>query len=221
MEGLLYENLNSDSVILETYPFNHRTYKLFSDDVCKKLIENFNNIKNKMTVDKGLSQSRFMIGLNGDSNNGIDFYNYTYLLELEPLNIILNDYVNIILPKINKFYQFNNNFKFRINLVYDTKDYSIGPHTDSYLRKATMITYLVPECDKNKNLGVSLYKDLIDRHKNIWKKDHYDFIDFEKVKQMDYYSGSTIDFKVNKNSFHGVEKIQDTCERMSIQAMIL
>lgn len=213
-----YDTLTSANLI--DYPYNHRTYQLFNDNICKQLITNFENIKDEMTINSQLSHARFMICLKGNTKTGINFRNYSYLIKLEPLNSILQDYVDIILPTINKFYGFNDNFNFQINLVYDTKDYSIGPHTDSYLRKATMITYLVPDCDKNKNLGVCLYKDLINRHQHVWKKDHYDFTNFDKIKQIDYYSGSTVDFPVHRYSFHGVEKVND-CKRMSIQAMIL
>ena len=70
-------------------------------------------------------------------------------------------------------------------------------------------------------LGVKIYKDKINRHKKEWLKKHYDLDDtFEELKQVDYYPGSTINFKVSKNSFHGVPKINQDCERMSIQMYI-
>ena len=105
-------------------------------------------------------------------------------------------------------------------LVLDNKKYSIGPHTDSHNRNSTLVTYLVPEKDKTKNLGLCVYKDKINRHKFKWSKTHYSFDNFEKIKQIEYYPGSTIDFKVHPNSFHGVEEIKEDCDRMSIQMFV-
>ena len=105
-------------------------------------------------------------------------------------------------------------------MVYDTKNYEIGPHTDSYNRKINNIVYLVPVNDYGKDLGVSLYKDLINRHQHKWEKTHYSFDNFEKIDKVHYYNGSSIDFKVSNNSFHGVESIEENCERISIQSII-
>ena len=214
-----YENnlINSEFII---DPFIHRKYKLFSDQLCNNLIENFISIKNYMTKSSGISQSRFMICISGDTINGLNYGNYSFLKEINPINNILLEYNNVILPNLNKVYGFNGNIKYQINLVYDTKNYEIGPHTDSYNRKITNIVYLVPVKDYGQNIGVSLYKDLINRHQHKWEKTHYSFDNFEKIDQVSYYNGSSVDFKVSKNSFHGVKSIEDNCDRMSIQSII-
>jgi hypothetical protein len=214
-----YENnlINSEFII---DPFIHRKYKLFSDQLCNDLIENFISIKNYMTKSSGISQSRFMICITGDTINGLNYGNYSFLKEINPINNILLEYNNVILPNLNKVYGFNGNIKYQINLVYDTKNYEIGPHTDSYNRKITNIVYLVPVNDYGKNIGVSLYKDLINRHQHKWEKTHYSFDNFEKIDQVSYYPGSSVDFKVSKNSFHGVKSIEYKCNRMSIQSII-
>lgn len=214
-----YENnlINSEFII---DPFIHRKYKLFSDQLCNDLIENFISIKNYMTKSSGISQSRFMICISGDTINGLNYGNYSFLKEINPINNILLEYNNVILPNLNKVYGFNGNIKYQINLVYDTKNYEIGPHTDSYNRKITNIVYLVPVKDYGQNIGVSLYKDLINRHQHKWEKTHYSFDNFEKIDQVSYYNGSSVDFKVSKNSFHGVKSIEDNCDRMSIQSII-
>ena len=41
-----------------------------------------------------------------------------------------------------------------------------------------------------------------------------------KLKEIQYYPGSSIDFKVSKNSFHGVPKIENKCDRYSLQFFI-
>ena len=208
--------------ISETYPFKYSTYKLFDDKLCFNLIENFKIIENQFKNIKGLSKSRIMITIEGDTLNGINYDKYEYIKDIEPLNSILNIYKDKISRKIYEKY---NNIKkdiikFNIKLVKDTKNYSIGPHTDSYRRNVTMLTYLVPEKNKNKKLGLSIFKDKINRHKDNWYKTHYSFENFEKIKQIDYYNGSTIDFKVCNNSFHGVENTEYG-NRYSIQLVIL
>lgn len=219
MEGIIKKNLLETQI--DIYPFNHRKYTLFNENLCKKLIDNFNLIKKSMSQYDGISKSRFMICLSGDTKEGIKYDKYSFLETIEPLNSVLQEYVNLILPSIyNKYFHENSQFRFQINLVFDTKNYQIGPHTDSYNRKLTNIVYLVNDNDIGKKLGVSLYKDLINRHKNKWEKTHYSFDNFEKISNVEYYSGSSIDFQVSNNSFHGVDNINEDCERMSIQSMI-
>ena len=67
MEGVFIENLQKSKFIEE--PFVHRRYSLFSNDLCEKLISNFFYIKKYMSQYDGISQSRFMICLNGDNIN--------------------------------------------------------------------------------------------------------------------------------------------------------
>ena len=65
-----------------------------------------------------------------------------------------------------------------------------------------------------------MYKDLINRHQYKWEKTHYSFDNFEKIDSVPFYPGSSIDFKVSNESFHGLKSIDEDCERMSIQSMI-
>ncbi len=220
MEGILLENINCN---IFSKPFDHSLYKLFSDELCSLIIENFYSIESKMVKNDLLSQSRLIIGLVGKTNSKLNMNcNGVELDKIEPLNTVIQVYIKEILPNLKKKYydDTKENFKYKINLVFDKKNYEIGPHTDSSTRKATIVTYFVPEKDKGKKLGLSLYKDLINRHKKEWFKTHYSFDNFRKIKEVDYYNGSTIDFKVCKKSFHGVKNIEEDCDRISIQAMI-
>ena len=222
MEDIYLDNMINTKI--NNDPFEYSLYKLFSDDLCNSIIKNFYKIELKMKRYNGLSQSRFMIKLEGTINSKLDMnINNVKLDEIEPLNSVIKAYIKEILPNLRKKYysDVKEDFKYSINLVFDKKNYEIGPHTDSYNREATMITYFVPEKDKNKKLGVSLYRDLINRHGKKWGKSHYSFENFEKIDSVEYYNGSSIDFKVSKNSFHGVKNIEEDCDRISIQAMIL
>ena len=143
-----------------------------------------------------------------------------FLKDIEPLNSVLQMYSDkIIKAQYEKYYDPKEYLRYTLQLVYDKKNYTIGPHTDSFKRAATQITYIVCDDDIDKKLGVCVFKDLIDRHKENWDKKHYSFDNFEKVKQVEYYPGSSINFKVKPTSFHGVEKIDVDCNRMSIQTI--
>lgn len=220
ISGLLYDNFYNNCM---SYPFVHYTYKFFSDDICDKLIDNINKIKYLLNTNENLSKSRFKIDLYGDSKNGFDNIEFFEKIKnLEPLNSVLKEYQTSISKKLYKKY---NNIepdiiKFCVMIVFDTENYEIGPHTDSYNRNATMVTYL-GMIKNDEKLGLFIYKDLINRHENVWKKQHYSFDNFEPIKQIDYYKGSTIDFKVSKDSFHGVPKIKSKNDRYSLQFFIL
>ena len=217
--GILYNNFYNNLI---SYPFNHSTYKFFSDDICDNLIDNINQIIDLLNTDKNLSDYRYKINLNGNTKDGFDNIEFIEKIKnIEPLNTVLKAYQKEI--PINLYKKYNNDepdiVKYCLMIVCDKENYEIGPHTDSYVRNATMVTYLGP-INNNENLGLFIYKDLINRHKNEWKKIHYSFDNFEPIKQIEYYKGSTIDFKVSKNSFHGVPKIKSTNDRYRLQFFI-
>jgi hypothetical protein len=219
MEGILVDNLVNAEIIKK--PYKHTLFQLFSKELCDQLIKNYYEINQYLSSKKGLSQSRFMLDVEGDTINGINYRNIEFLKNIEPLNTVLQMYSDkLIKEQYQKYYEPKEHLRFTLQLVYDKKNYSIGPHTDSFKRAATQITYIVCDEDINKKLGVCMYKDLIDRHKETWEKIHYSFDNFEKVKQVEYYPGSSINFKVKPTSFHGVEKIDVECNRMSIQTII-
>ena len=219
MNGLLLENLKNAKIINK--PYQHTIFKLFTQELNDKLIKNFYQIINYLNKKKGLSESRFILDIEGDTTNGINYNKYPFLKTIEPLNSVLKEYsYKIIKAYYEKYYKPKQHLRYTLQLVYDIKNYSIGPHTDSFKRAATQITYIVCNEDVNKKLGVCIYKDLINRHKHEWKKCHYNFDNFEKIKQVKYYPGSSINFKVFPNSFHGVEKLDTDCNRMSIQTII-
>jgi hypothetical protein len=219
MNGILYENFNNKII---NVPFLHSTYKFFSNELCDKLIENILEIKDMLKSDINLNQSRFKINLIG---NTIDGFNKNIFLEkiknIEPLNTIVMEYEKTIPTLL--YNKYNNikkeNISYCLMIVYDIENYEIGPHTDSYVRNSTMVTYL-GKSNPEYNIGLKIYRDNINRHEKEWKKIHYNFENFTELKEIQYYPGSSIDFKVSKNSFHGVPKIENKCDRYSLQFFI-
>jgi hypothetical protein len=218
MNEIIYNNFNIN--IIEN-PFKHSLYKFFEEDLCNKLINNIKEIKHLLITDNKLSNSRFKINLFGDTKNGfenIDFINK--IKNIEPLYSIIKEYEQNISRKLYQKYNNDNKniISFCLMIVYDTQNYEIGPHTDSPNRNSTMVTYLGPKT--NNNLGLIIYKDKINRHANIWKKCHYSFDNFKPIKQVDYFPGSTVDFKVSNISFHGVPLIKESIDRYSLQFFV-
>ena len=82
----------------------------------------------------------------------------------------------------------------------------MDPHNDGNKRAITQITYLVSDEDKDKKLGLSLFK----------KENE----EYNEIKQIDYSPGSTVNFRVTKESYHSVKLIDNDCKRMSIQLII-
>lgn len=217
---VLYQNLEKGPI---SEPFLHSTYQLFDTDTCSKLIENIKELKEILSKDKKLSQSRMKINLEGDTKNGFGSHKYLeQIRQLEPLNTVMKEYEKNIPESLYKKYNDTSKDKIRfcLMIVYDVKNYEIGPHTDSPVRNATMVSFLGPPT--NIKLGTKIYIDEINRHKNPknWQKKHYSFDNFKEVKQVEYFPGSTIDFKVSTQSFHGVPKINESCDRFSLQYYI-
>ncbi len=216
---ILWENFRCK---IENDPFYHSTYKFFDEDTCNKLIENIKSIKKLLETSELLSQSRYKINLYGDTKDG--FYSKNKFLnelkKLEPLNTIMKEYEkNIPLELYKKYNSDNKNvIKYCLMIVYDKENYEIGPHTDASKRNSTIVSFLGPK--SNLKIGTRIYKDKINRHKERWVEKHYSFDDFEEIKQVDYYPGSTVDFKVSPVSFHGVPKINQNCDRYSLQFYI-
>ena len=106
----------------------------------------------------------------------------------------------------------------RMQLVYDKKYYSLGPHTDHPSKVLSLLIYL-PKDRSQISTGTSLYMpkdpELLDKelpHK------HYPREDFLKVITMPYVPNSAFCFIKTNNSFHGVEALDmENTARWSIQ----
>jgi|TARA_B110000037_G_C17044179_1_gene474973 hypothetical protein len=106
----------------------------------------------------------------------------------------------------------------RMQLVYDKKHYSLGPHTDHPSKVLSLLIYL-PKDRSQISTGTSLYMpkdpELLD--KELSHK-HYPREDFLKVITMPYVPNSAFCFIKTNNSFHGVEALDmENTARWSIQ----
>lgn len=103
------------------------------------------------------------------------------------------------------------NPKMDLRLVLDSKNYSIGPHTDARWKVVSLLFYLPPD-DHLKDLGTSIYvcKDPSFRCPG---GPHHTFEPFDKVWTAPFLPNSCFGFFKTDNSFHGVEPITIPCRR--------
>jgi len=204
------------------YPFKHTIYHFTDIKLLHEIASNFNYIKKYNTEPsenfRVSIENRTILALYYRNNAYVNSPELLFIKSLPCMEIVLDKYIQ---TAKNMYKKYNNrehtNIKFQIMFVCDVKGYFIGPHTDTKDRNCTMVTYITE--DNNENAGLGLYVDTIDRHKKgIWKVTHYPFDNFEQVKQVPYYLGSSCDFKVSSHSFHAVK--QYNCNRSSIQLLV-
>ena len=100
-------------------------------------------------------------------------------------------------------------------VVSDSKDYSIGPHTDSRSRFISLLLYLSKDI-KYMDSGTCFYKPI---NKNIPVQDlrHHKFGDFNLIKKIKYIPNRLVFFPRTDISYHGVEHVKiDNCDRRLI-----
>lgn len=103
--------------------------------------------------------------------------------------------------------------EFETDLLYtrDTKNYTLGPHTDSPLKIMTSLFY-IPQLPSNPLLGTSIYTPKVAGFKCPGGK-HHDFQGFQLLKTVPYVPNKMFAFAKSDTSFHGVEPIDVEIER--------
>jgi hypothetical protein len=98
----------------------------------------------------------------------------------------------------------------KIDLIWDSEDYALGPHTDSPEKIAVLIIYL-PNSDQNSHLGTSIY---VPNEPNFVCNGgpHYDRNNFTRVFTAPFLPNSAFGFFKTNNSFHGVEPVKGVNE---------
>jgi hypothetical protein len=98
-----------------------------------------------------------------------------------------------------------------LRLVLDSKNYSIGPHTDARHKVLSYLFYL-PEDDSLIKHGTSIYVPR-DPDFRCPGGPHHAFAPFERVATMPFVPNSLFAFFKTDQSFHGVEPITIPCCR--------
>ncbi len=100
----------------------------------------------------------------------------------------------------------------------DMPGYEIGPHTDSPRRLLSLMVYL-PEDSEHAHLGTSIY---VPEEKGFTCSGvrHHGADAFRKVYTAPYLPNSGFGFFKTENSFHGVERMDETYERDTLVYII-
>lgn len=93
-------------------------------------------------------------------------------------------------------------------VVHDRTRFSLGPHTDSPKKIASLLFYL-PADDRYLRYGTSLYVPR-DPQFSCAGEAHHDFAAFERVATMPFAPNSLFAFPKTMTSFHGVEPIAES-----------
>ncbi len=101
----------------------------------------------------------------------------------------------------------NSKFHLTLSLVRDQSKYAIGPHTDCFPKLITLLFYL-PRLRNQIHLGTSIYMPKI-RGFECNGEVHHSFGKFDKIATAPFLPNSVFGFIRTKNSFHGVEPIED------------
>lgn len=151
----------------------------------------------------------------GQSNyNGRKFANpqtldlFDFLLTNDFLEIV----IHLFLPDFRKRFP-TGKFtpKTDLRLVLDSKNYSIGPHTDARWKVVSLLFYLPPDGTLS-DLGTSIYVPK-DPNFRCPGGPHHSFEPFDKVYTAPYLPNSCFGFFKTDYSFHGVEPITIPCRR--------
>jgi len=92
-------------------------------------------------------------------------------------------------------------------LVHDRTRFSLGPHSDSPQKLASLLFYLPPD-EAQLRYGTSVYVPR-DPHFTCPGGPHHAFEDFERVATMPFAPNSLFAFPKGATSFHGVEPITE------------
>ena len=168
--------------------------------------------KERMVLDFSTKESMQKVGKDKQ-----EFWKSFYKSVYQNLSILLQNKFKKYLD-MRFTYLKNVSFTHRMQLVYDKKNYSLGPHTDHQSKVLSLLIYL-PKDRTQILTGTSIY---MPRDPNALDKalphKHYPREDFLKVITVPYLPNSAFCFIKTNNSFHGVEKLEmKNTARWSIQ----
>ncbi len=229
LEDELHATYKFGNVPILNFPFPHIFVEnIFTEKFYSKIQDNLLDLKEMTSMadlynDKNYYKERMVLdfameeSIQKVSKDKRDFWLSFHKSMYQNLSHVLE-------VKFKKFldmrftYLENVSYTKRMQLVYDKKHYSLGPHTDHPSKVLSLLIYL-PKDRSQISTGTSLYMpkdpELLDKelpHK------HYPREDFLKVITMPYVPNSAFCFIKTNNSFHGVEALDmENTARWSIQ----
>lgn len=102
------------------------------------------------------------------------------------------------------------NYGSQIDLIRDSRNWALGPHTDKQNNIAVILLYLPPD-DTTFHLGTSIYTPK-EPGFTCEGGPHYDREKFDCASTLPYLPNSAVGFFRNNSSFHGVECVKKAGE---------
>lgn len=202
----------------QTNALAHTTYKLLNAEVRKWPFSHFyvNDVFPASFYEEVLA---FLPPPDGYSSGKSDYHGrkfadptqnqlFSFLLSEEFLKTV----ITLFLPEFkDAFPDAKFHPKMDLRLVLDSKNYSIGPHTDAKWKVVSLLFYL-PHDDSLSALGTSVYAPK-DPSFRCPGGPHHPFDQFERLWTAPFIPNSCFGFFKTDNSFHGVEPITIPCRR--------
>ena len=225
----IISNINSTQLINEPFP-HLLVSNVFSENYYKNLLKLLPSKKNYVSILKtgevsgNYSPERFVFNLSRENLSKLNheqesfFKNLVEILMSKELfdcdfkifnEVIDNRIKNFSQKEINIMGRSNFKIIIKYQLIKDYTKYQLGVHTDTETKLISFLFYL-PEDNKMKNIGTSLYKpkskieedDFANHFSSKATKEK-----FNKVKTCEFIANSVLIFPRTPYSYHGVEEI--------------
>lgn len=227
-EHVIYQILNTP---MNDYPFEHLYVKdVFPKDFYQQILvnlpttEEYTCIEKLGRVSKGSYLERFLYPLDKEKIENLpqekkEFWqNFMNMFMGEEFKQVATHLFEDIMQK--KFADEPDlKLKWTVDLVRDTINYSIGPHTDSPQKVITFIFYL-PEDESHPNIGTSLFAPK-DPNYTDSRGYHHDFDLFKMITTMPFMPNTMFGFIRTDTSWHGVAPVKEKVERNSITFQLM
>lgn len=212
------------NVTVRTSPFPHFYIEnIFPDDYYQELIahlpetSSYVNLGQLGKTDPRIYQQRLVLPLQEDELCRLPFGHLLFWSQFAAAlksqtwcEMLVEKFQPYIQERFVEHYD-RVTFSSTAELVRDSSNYAIGPHTDHPIRVLTLLFYF-PATEEQANLGTSVYEPH-DANFECEGFVHHPFEGFRKVYTALFLPNSVFGFVRSNRSFHGVEPIQTQVER--------
>ena len=207
-------------VKIQSSPFLHFYIEnIFPEEFYQELLGNFpepssfQRLSQTGKVNPGTYEERLILSLEWEGFSQLPFGQFLFWSQFAAA-INSEEWYAMLLGKFGpqireRFGVHYNRVKFSstTELIQDTTNYSIGPHTDHPIRVLTLLFYF-PSSKDQSHLGTSVYQPL-DESFECEGFVHHSFEGFKKLHTAPFLPNSLFGFIRSNRSFHGREVILD------------
>lgn len=208
------------SADIQDSPFSHFYIEnVFPEKFYQELLaqfpeaSSFQRISQTGKVDPGTYEQRFVLPLEEGSFEKLPFgqllfwSQFAAAIRSEEWHAMLLEKFGLQIRERFGIHYDRVNFSSTAELVQDSTNYSIGPHTDHPIKVLTLLFYF-PSSKQQAHLGTSVYRP-VDSSFECEGFMHHPFEGFEKLHTAPFLPNSLFGFIRSNRSFHGREVILD------------